>query len=181
MTTEHVQVEHEEIFLGTFVKPFGIRGELKFVASDDFWAAALGSGALAMQRLVDGRVERRDVAVQNWRPHGANFVVKLEHVVDRTMAEEATGGELFISADDLDVELPDTYLPFQIIGATVVEEDGTVIGPVKSVFYSAAHPTYEVLRDNEIVMIPAVDEFIVNHDIDAGKIVVRLIPGLIDD
>jgi 16S rRNA processing protein RimM len=170
-----------EIYLGRLVKAFGIKGELKFVGSEDFWTDVLRSHQLVMQQLVDGRVERRPVRVERFRPHGAHLVVRIDGVDDRDAAEAAVGGELFISESRLDVDLPPEELPFQVVGRTVRLEDGREIGTVTSVIFSAAHPVYEVRGDEGVVLIPAVPEFVVARDGRHGVITIRPIPGLIDE
>jgi 16S rRNA processing protein RimM len=169
------------IFLGRFVKAFGIRGELKFVGSDDFWRGALESRRLELRRVVEGgAVETGRAAIESLRPHGNHYVVKLEGIESRNDAELEVGAELFIDGDNLDVDLPDEELPFQIVGLMVKTEDGEVVGRIRSVIFSAAHPVYDVEGDDGDVMIPAVPEFVISKDMEAGVVTIRPIPGLLD-
>ena len=168
------------VYLGRLVKPFGIKGELKFVGSDDFWPEVLESKRLELRRIVDGDVESGPARIEKIRPHGNHFVFKLEGVDDRDGAELQVGGELFIDTGDMDVDLPERELPFQVLGLTVKTEDGRIVGILRSVMYSAAHPVYIVEGENGEVMIPAVPEFIVSKDEQAGEIVIRTIEGLLD-
>jgi 16S rRNA processing protein RimM len=169
-----------EIYLGKFVKAFGIKGELKFLASDDYWDGVLGSSALELRWLEDGAQQSRAIRVERSRPHGGTFVVKLEGIDDRNDAEREVGGEVYVEIDRLDVDLPDYVLPYQVIGQEVRLEDGRSLGTVKSVVFSAAHDVYEVAGEDGVVLIPAVPEFIVGRDDERGVITVRPIPGLID-
>jgi 16S rRNA processing protein RimM len=171
------------IYLGRFVKAFGIKGELKFVGSEDFWDDALRSQRLEVRGPTDdGAVERRPIKIERSRPHGNNYVVKLDGVDDRDGAEQEIGGELFVDSDTLDVDLPDKELPYQVVGLTVKTEDGEVVGRIRSVIFSAAHPVYDVEGpDGGDVMIPAVSEFVVKKDEEAGEITIRPIPGLLDE
>ncbi|MGD8412744.1 MAG: ribosome maturation factor RimM [Candidatus Latescibacterota bacterium] len=171
----------KEIFLGRFVKPFGIKGELKFVGSDDFWYDALGSRRLELRRIVDdGGVERRAVTIVAVRPHGSHYVVRVEGVESRNDAEHEVGGELFIDSDKIDVDPPKEERPYQVVGLTVRTEDGKELGRIRSVIFSAAHPVYDVSGDEGDVMIPAVPEFVISKDDEAGVITIRPIPGLLD-
>jgi len=170
------------IYLGRFVKAFGIKGELKFVGSDDFWRDALNSQRLELRRLVDGGgVESGRAMIKSLRPHGNNYVVKLEGVESRTDAELEVGGELFIDYDNLDVDPPDEERPFQVVGFTVKTEDGRFVGRIRSVIFSSAHPVYDVEGEDGDVMIPAVPEFVVSKDKEAGVVTIRPIPGLLDE
>jgi 16S rRNA processing protein RimM len=168
-----------EVYLGRFVKAFGIKGELKLLTSDDFWATVLESKELMLQWLEDGDVLRRPVQVERARPHGGVYVVKLEGVDDRDAAELEVGAELFVDVDRLDVDLPDEELPYQVVGLTVKSEDGETIGTVTSLIFSAAHKVYEVTGENGVVLIPAIPPFVVGRD--ESEIVIRPIPGLLDD
>ena len=172
--------ESSRVFLGSFVKAFGIKGELKFVGSDDFWPEVLDSKRLELQRLVDGEAVSRPLEIERWRQHGNNHVVKVKGIDDRNGAEEEVGGELFVDTGQLDVGMPDGDLPYQLVGKIVKTEEGRVLGPVVSVLFSAAHLVYEVETDDGLIMIPAVPEFIVAKDLDGGEITIRTIPGLID-
>ena len=168
------------VFIGRFVKPFGLKGDLKFVGSDDFWPDVLNSKRLELRRPLEDGVESGPALIEKIRPHGKHFVVKLEGVDDRDGAELQVGGELFIDTGDLDVDLPDWELPYQVLGLTIKTEDGCVVGDLKSVMFSSAHPVYIVEGENGEVMIPAVPEFIVSRDEQAGEIVIRTIEGLLD-
>jgi len=170
------------IYLGRFVKAFGIKGELKFVGSDDFWRDALKSQRLELRRTVDGGgVEIAPATIVSLRPHGNHYIVRLEGVKSRTDAELEVGGELFIDGDNLDVDLPEEELPFQLVGLTVKTEEGRVVGRIRSVIFSAAHPVYDVEGEDGDVMIPAVPEFVVEKDKEAGVVTIRPIPGLLDE
>lgn len=168
------------VFLGRLSKAFGIRGEMKFVASDDFWDAAMRSSRLVLQWLEDGAVRSKPARVERIRPHGGHFVVKLEGIDDRDAAEAEAGSELFVDVDDLDVELPEVELPFQVIGSRVRLEGGRELGTVASVMFSAAHPVYVVQGPEGELLIPVVDEFVVGRDEGSGEITIRPIPGLVE-
>jgi 16S rRNA processing protein RimM len=169
----------ERIHLGRFVKAFGIRGELKLYASDDFWPEAFDSEVLFIAREnVD---DERSVTVEYGKPHGGQYIVKLEGVDDRNDAEEIVGEDLFLDATQIDVPLPDRELPHQVVGMTVRTDDGRVIGKVTDVLVGSAQSVYEVTGDEgRVTLIPAVPAFIVSRDDTRQEIVIRVIPGLID-
>jgi 16S rRNA processing protein RimM len=169
----------ERIHLGRFVKAFGLRGELKLYASDDFWPEAFDSEKLFIAREnVD---EERSVTVEYGKPHGGQYIVKLEGVDDRNDAEEMVGEDLFLDATQIDVPLPNRELPHQVIGMTVRTDEGRLIGKVTGVLVGPAQSVYEVTGDEgRVVLIPAVPAFVVSKDDVKQEIVIRVIPGLID-
>lgn len=170
-----------DIYLGRIVKAFGIKGELKFHPSDDFWESTLESKQLMLHTHDDDDGVSRPVVFQRSRPHGNNYVVRVDGVDDRNGAEALVGSDVFIRDDELDVDPPEKLLPYQLIGMTAKDEGGVVLGRISSVVYSSAHDIYEISHDGGSFLVPAVPEFIVSIDQDAGTIVVRPMPGLIED
>lgn len=170
-----------DIYLGRFVKAFGIRGEIKFHPTSDFWEATLESKHLKFG-IVDGKeVVTRPVVFKTVRPHGNSYVVVIDGVDDRNSAEELIGAEIFIEESDIDVEMPEYPLPFQLMGLTVKDEEGETLGELTGIMQSGAHDVYEVKGGEKDFLVPAVPEFVVSIDLDEGEMVLRPIPGLIED
>lgn len=170
----------ELLYLGRFVKAHGIRGELKLYASEDFWFEVLESRELFAERATDDDVERYPVRVERARPHGTQYVLKIEGVDDRTDAEREVGAELFVDISRLDVDLPERELPFQVIGMNVRTDDGRAVGTITAVLDSPGQRVYEVTGESGVVLIPAVPAFVVGRDDERGEMTIRPIPGLID-
>jgi 16S rRNA processing protein RimM len=171
----------KNIYLGGLVKAFGIRGEVKFHPAEDFWEGVLESKRLVMHANVDGELRTQPLVIERSRPHGrGSYVVKIEGIEDRNAAEAIVGGEVFVDESELDVSLPDTLLPYQVIGLSVRSEAGETLGEIRTVVYSPAHDIYEVAHDDGTFMVPAIPEFIVSVDFDAGAVTVRMLPGLMD-
>lgn len=168
-----------EVFLGRFVKAFGIKGELKLYASGDFWFDALESQRLYVMR--DGESEKRDIVIEYAQAHQKQYIVKLEGIDERSEAEKEVGAYLFVDMREPDVDLPEYELPFQVMGMHVKTEDGREIGHITDVIASPGQNVYEVTADGgNKVLIPAVDAFIVARNFDDGEMTVRPIPGLLD-
>ncbi|NIM20739.1 MAG: 16S rRNA processing protein RimM [Candidatus Latescibacteria bacterium] len=174
-------MEKEEIFLGHFARPFGIKGELKLIPTHDFWEGVLQSKKLFLRLLHGTGVDARPLEVVRFRRQKSHYILKVADVSDRTDAEALVGGEIFIDSEELDVGLPDRPLPFQIVGNTVMGEDGTRFGEVTSVMFTPVHDVYEVAGEKGTFLVPAVPEFVISTDVKKGEIVIRPIPGLIED
>ena len=170
-----------DIFLGRLVKAFGIRGELKFHPSDDFWEDVLQSKRLTLRSRGDNGMTRQSVEFRHSRPHGRSYVVEMDGVADRNTAETLVGAEVFIAEDHIDVSLPERWLPYQVIGTTVKTEAGDVLGEITSVIYSSAHDVYEITGERGKFLVPAVSEFVVLMDKDSRTLILRPMPGLIEE
>jgi len=170
----------DKIHLGRFVKVFGLRGELKLYASDDFWPEALQSEVLFIARETDPENERA-VTVEYGKPHGGQYIVKLEGVDDREGAQELVGEDLFLDGTHIDVPSPSRERPYQAMGMSVRTDDGRELGKVTNVLFGPEQSVYEVTDENgKVALIPAVPAFIVSRDEDKQEIVIRVIPGLLD-
>ena len=108
-------------------------------------------------------------------------ILKLEGISDRDRAEALRGRELYVTEEDLP-ELPQgQYYVRDIIGMAVREENGTFLGEVTDVIQNTAQDIFEVQKQGgKKVLIPKVDEFVLNIDIEKKEILVRLIDGLMD-
>ena len=108
-------------------------------------------------------------------------ILKLAGISDRDGAEAVRGKELFITESDLP-ELPEgQYYIRDLIGMTVKEENGEILGKVSDVLQNTAQDIFEVENaDGRKILIPKVDQFVLEIDKAAGEIRVRLIEGMLD-
>ena len=83
-----------------------------------------------------------------------------------------------VSINKSDAKLPKgAFFISDIIGASVVEESGNELGKLTDVLELPASNVYVVTGEREI-LIPAVPQFIIKTDVNAGVITVRLIEGM---
>ena len=170
----------DKIHLGRFVKVFGLHGELKLYTSDDFWPEALQSDVLFIARENDAENER-SVTVEYGKPHGGQYILKLEDVDNRDDAQELVGEDLFLDGTQIDVPSPSRERPYQAMGMSVRTDDGRQLGTVTKVLFGPEQSVYEVTDENgKVSLIPAVPAFIVSRDEEKKEIVIRVIPGLLE-
>ena len=153
---------------GEIVNTHGVRGEVKILP----WTDSAEFLAAFRTLYIDGR----PVKVRSSRVHKQTVLASLEGVEDVNAAMRLKGRRVFI--DRADAKLPEGgYFIQDIIGAEVVTEDGESIGALAEVIDAPASMIYVVRGDRER-LIPAVPEFILKTDADAGIITVRLIEGM---
>ena len=153
---------------------WGIRGEVKiqpFADSPD--RVAPGS-----EVHFDGDRETAAV-VQSVRPHRAGLVARLSGVADRTAAENLAGALLTVPEDSL-APLPEgVYYHFQLIGMAVFSEDGEPLGEIAEIIETPGNDVYIIRKHGERDLpIPALAEVVMEVDIPAARMTVRLLPGL---
>jgi 16S rRNA processing protein RimM len=73
------------------------------------------------------------------------------------------------------------YYLADIIGCEVFDEDGNKLGVMEDYLETAAQDVYKIRRDNgKEFLVPAVDAFIKEVDVAGGRMVIHVIPGMID-
>ena len=155
---------------GQIVNTHGIKGEVKIVPWCDTPAFLCDFDVL----YLDGT----PVRVEQSRPHKANVIAKLAGVDDVNAAMRLKNK--VVSIDRSQVELPEgRHFIADLIGLEVRDADsGTVLGTVADVLTPPANEVYVVKGRGREYMIPAVDEFLAETNIEGGYIRVHLIEGM---
>lgn len=174
-----VIVPDQHLAVGVIVNVHGLGGEVKVELHTDFPERFIPGAVLYMgEELVP-------VTVVGARPHKGHMLLRLEGVTDRDTAESLRGNWLFVpesEAADLD---EDTYWIHDLVGLTVKDEEGTVLGELQDVLVTGANDVYLVKPTPELgvreLLLPAVASVVLDVDIDNGVMTVSLPPGLIDD
>ena len=148
----------ERLDVGSIGKAHGLRGDVQVRLTTD-----------RTERLDPGselHTDDRTLVVGSSRPHQNGWLVRFEGVDDRNAAEALRGAVLRADA----IEDPDTLWVHELIGARIVEADGTDRGVVESV---QANPASDllVLENGALVPLTFVVDFVddvVTVDAPAG-------------
>jgi 16S rRNA processing protein RimM len=163
-----------DVVIGEIVSPFGIRGEVKAVPHTDFPERF---DLLEEVFVAGSKSPDRMMTVEGVRHHKGLVLLKLAGINDIDGAETLRGAKLVISESDMAPLEEGEYYVHDIIGLEAVTTEGEALGPITEVIRSPAHDVYVTER----AMIPAVKEFIESIDLEAGRVTVRPIPGLIQE
>ena len=163
----------EKIKIGKIVNTVGLKGEVKVYNYSD---------SIEIYETIESiYVEDRLTVIENVRAQKNMVILKLEGADDRNAAEALRGKELYITEDYLP-ELPEgQYYVRDLIGMSVTEEDGNLLGHVTDVLQNTAQDIFEVESENgKKLLIPKVDQFVLDIDAEKREITVRLIEGMLD-
>ncbi len=153
---------------GRIVNTHGVRGEVRI----EPWA----DEAAFLTRFKRFYMDGQPVKVRSCRVHKTLCIASLEGIDDVNAAMALKGKVIFI--DRKDAKLPKGTVFIQdILGARVVDEEGTELGVLDQVLPAPAASVYVVKGEREI-LIPDVPAFILDKDADNGVITVRLIEGM---
>ena len=171
---KHAEVS-EMIMVGEITGAHGIRGQVKVESLTDFPELRFAPGA---QVYVEK--QRRWAKVLASGMHKGLYLLTLEDITDRDVAQSLLHTYLRISRDDLE-ELPEgEYYHFQLIGLKVYEDD-RLLGELAEVMQTGANDVY-VIRgaQGEELLLPALQSCILKVDLAAGTMSVKIPEGLLD-
>ena len=164
----------------------GVSGSLRLrligaSAQDETSDAAVRSlqigRVVRLVRAADGFQADLTLLAMRRQPKGF-WIARFKDVTDRNGAEALHGCSVLIKENER-AALPDgEYYVDQLVGLDVVGDTGRSFGTLSDVLTSPAHDVY--LTDVG-AMIPVAGDFIISIDLEARKITVRDVPGLIDD
>ena len=163
--------------VGKIVNTHGLRGEVKVVPWTDY--------PEQFEDIEYAYVKTRDdyerLTLSGVKYQKGNIIVRFREITDINDAEKYKNRVLYAERDMLG-ELPDgVYYIADLIGLTVVTDDGREIGKISDVINTGASDIYEVKREGmKNLLIPVTDETVLDVDIDGGSVTVHLIDGLED-
>lgn len=162
----------DAVVVGRIAKAHGIRGEVSVeVLSENPERFAIGA------RLGH---RDRELTVEAARRHGDRLLVKFEEVPDRNAAESLRGSELTVPEEEVAPLPAGRYYPHELEGLVVSDSRGSRLGTFVRVERSPAHDIWVVDAGGREVMVPAVESFVVEVDIEAGRIVLDPPGGLFE-
>ena len=157
------------VTVGRIAAARGLRGELRIEPLTDF-PERFAPGA---RLWLDGGWR----CVESSRFQGRSVYLKLEGIDDRTAAERLRGHELQLPrAQPLDAD--DVFYQHDIVGLRVETAERELLGKVESIFSTGANDVYVVRGERGELLLPAVEDVIKQVDINGGRVVVELLPGL---
>lgn len=161
-------MKNNRIIIGKVLGAHGIRGELKVLPLTDdpgrFYE-------LESVYVNDGKtVTERDVELV--RLHKGRVLLSLEGIGDRNQSEALKDALLEIDRDEAVALEENEYFIEDLIGMTVQETDGTLIGHVKDVLQtSGTVDTVEIrLQEGRMIYVPARQVYFTAVDLEAGVI-----------
>jgi 16S rRNA processing protein RimM len=171
------QGDGKKILIGRISSPHGMKGEVEIVPLTDFPERFRQMDSLDLYSGGGFFRTLRITSVREYKSKG-KWIVGTE-LPDRGEAERCVGMSILIDAKDR-VPLPeDSFWVDDLIGLSVQDGEGNVLGVVEELISSGGHEVYEVKdKEGKLHYIPAVENFVKDIDLNSKKIVVELIEGL---
>ena len=161
--------------IGQITKPHGVRGEVSVVVLTDFPERFTSMETV----LVGDEDEADELQVASVRWNNDRVLMRFEEISDRTMAETLRGLYLLIPIEAAKPLSDGLHYSFQLIGLTVISDEGEQLGVLTDILETGVHDVYVVKGDQGEILLPNTDEVIRSVDLAAQEMHVHLIPGLI--
>jgi 16S rRNA processing protein RimM len=180
-STEAERRSAERVVLGRVVGPHGLGGQLRvhyFAGAPDNLLRL--DAALLVECADEEHAEPFEVTEVVAGPRH-EVRMTLSGVGDRESAERLRGRLVLAEASQLEV-LPDgEYYSYELIGCSVEGHDGASIGTVREVWATGAVDVL-VVEDASGAqrLIPAAESWLREVDREARRIVIEILPGLLD-
>ena len=170
-----MQPEPRYLAVGRITRPHGVHGELRVEVLTD------NPEHIAELRYVYVGPQHRAYKLLRARFHRQALLLTLEGCTDRNAAEALRGALVEIAVEDAVPLAADEYYHFQVIGMEVETEAGVVLGEVVEVLATpGANDVFVVYGPQGEVLIPVIEDVILDFDPEANRIRTHLIPGLLD-
>lgn len=167
----------ENILVGQVGRPHGLRGEVRVeVMSDIPDRFDPGSELLLVRR--DGRTEQ--VRVRSFRPAKGGGLLAFDGYLDRDQVEVLRGARLEVHPSQVPPAPEGLYYYWQLMGCRCVDEVTGKLGEVVDVVEDGGGVLLKVQSGDQTLLIPFVDAFLREVDIEGRVIHLHLPQGLVE-
>lgn len=164
----------DQICVGAIAGAFGVNGEVRLKS---FTASPEDIAIYSPLTTEDGK-QSFEITLNHAIPNG--FAARLSGVSTKEQADTLRGIRLFTARDRLPNLPDDEYYHADLIGVSVYDGGGTLLGTVKDVTNHGAGDMLEVQlpKSNDTVFLPFTNDAVPTVDLAAGRIVADPPDGL---
>ncbi|WP_100404503.1 ribosome maturation factor RimM [Bacillus solitudinis] len=165
--------------VGKIVNTHGVRGEIRVISATDFAEERYAKGTKLMVKVNDKEIP---VIVAHHRTHKNFDLLQFEGYNNINDVEVFKGHQLYVSADQLNELDEDEFYYHEIIGCTVMTEEGEDLGKVKEIIETGANDVWVVKRTagGKDLLIPYIEQVVREVEIDKKLIVIHVLEGLLE-
>lgn len=160
------------LVIGRVVAPRGVRGELRVEIETDSPERFYG-----LREVFLGE-ELTPFEVRRARLHEGQALLQLKGIDDRNAAEQWRGALVYVPLTDAIPLEENEYYYYQIEGLQVVTVEGEVLGKVTEILATGANDVYVVQGEQGEILLPAIEDVIVEVNLEQGIMRVNLLEGL---
>ena len=157
--------------VGYVARVHGLKGELA-VRTFDPASPALSAVRRVVLRLRSG--EERTFALVAVRRAADTTLVSLEGIASRSAAESLKGAAVLVHREDLPPPAEGEWFQGDLVGLEARTPEGAPLGRVTAIWNTGPVPVLVVEGEgSEPLLVPFVDDFVPEVNVEAGVLVVR--------
>lgn len=167
----------ETLRVGVITSTHGVRGEVKvFPTTDD-----PGRFKELKEVLLDTGKELKPMEITQVKFFKNMVILKFKGFDNINDIEIYKGKDLLVTRSNA-VELgPDENFIVDLIGLSVVTDEGEELGTLTDVLLTGANDVYEVTTaSGKKILLPAIKQCVLSVDLEEGKVLVHVMDGLLD-
>ena len=163
--------------VGVITSTHGVRGEVKvFPTTDD-----MNRFKKLKTVILDTGKEHKTLNIESVKFFKNMVILKFKGFDNINDVEMWRQKDLLISRDQAVKLSPDENFIVDLIGLTVMTDEGEKLGVMKDVLQTGANDVYIVkMADGKEVLLPAIKDCILNVDLEKGEMLVHVLDGLLD-
>lgn len=163
--------------VGIITSTHGIRGEVKVLPTTDDAARFKKCKSV----LLELGNEYKELKIESVKLFKQFAILKFQGFDNINDIEKYKGGKLFVTRENAVKLNKDEYFIADLIDCTVVDEEEKEVGVLKDVMPTGANDVYIIeMRDGKELLLPAIKECILSIDVEAAKIKVHIMDGLLE-
>ena len=164
--------------VGVIANTHGVKGEVKVFPTTD----APERFKKLKTVILDAKREKITLELQSARFFKNLVIVKFKGIDNINDIEKYKGKDLLITREQAVPLKKDEYFICDLIGCTVVTEDGAEVGELTEVLQTAANDVFVVkLKESgKELLLPNIPSCVLNVDLDDRKVTVHVLDGLYD-
>lgn len=162
--------------VGVITTTHGVRGEVKVYPTTDGPERFLELDYV----LLDTGKELRKLEIKNVKFFKNLVILKFKGVDNINDIEKYKGRDLWIPREEGQELEEDEYYIADLLGMSVILEDGREFGTLKDVMETGANDVYIIdSAEHGEVLLPAIRECILDVDLEKNVMIIHLMKGLI--
>lgn len=162
--------------VGVITSTHGIKGEVKvFPTTDDPTRFEVLKNAYIVYKN-----EKINVSIKSVKYFKQYVIVKFKEFDDINLVEKYKSCDLIIERKDAVRLEENEYFICDLIGLDVITDEGEEFGVITDVLTSSANDIYVVKHNDKEVLLPVIDQCVLDVNLDQKKVLVHIMDGLLD-
>lgn len=172
------------ILIGEIVATQGNKGEIRVVPHTDFPERFSSMNEVVLFK-AGSNINELTLQIEKARLHKNFVILKLAGIDSIDQALKLRGMEIKVTREQVVPLPPGHNYIYELIGLEVYTLDHIFLGVITDVLKTGANDVYVIKPEPGItkldeILIPVIDDVVVNIDLDSHRVLVNLLDGLLE-